>query len=127
MSNQDTAKQAHPEPVNAGLVELLEPAFTEIQHALGSTLEFPYQRKSLETALELVRAAITAIKQSQAQSQEQAPGEAAREFMAGYSDGIAWAQLSQAQGFNNAINFAIEQGMGCSDFLQAWREGDTSE
>ena len=57
--------QAQPEPVNVGLMELLEPAFTEIQHVLGSTLEVPYQRKSLETALELVRAAIAVIKQSQ--------------------------------------------------------------
>ena len=57
--------QAQPEPVNVKLVELLEPAFTEIQHVLGSTLEVPYQRKSLETALELVRAAIAVIKQSQ--------------------------------------------------------------
>ena len=28
--------------------------------------------------------------------------------------------------FNQAINFAIEQGIGAAVFLRCWREGDTS-
>ena len=29
--------------------------------------------------------------------------------------------------FNAAIDFAIEQGLEASEFLSAWREGDTTE